>query len=125
MATAAEVGTYASGTIELQERVLDAICTADGSWIGPGADVLTAAVEQGAFPWPTRVDRLHLTGVIIQVGDIQLLASWLNQDVAAAQRHLDEYWPENERQTIIPTSMPFRLDVLPGAHMSGRLLVAP
>ncbi len=112
----------AHGTIELQEHELDVILMADGSWIGPGAVELTYAIEVGAFRWPRRIDRLRLMGVVIQVGDIHLLASWLNQDVRAAYRHLDEYWPESERQSIIPTSMPFRLDLSPGAHIQGRLL---
>ncbi len=120
----AAAAAYASGTIQLQERELDAIRLADGTWIGPGSDILTKAIEQGRFSWPSRVERLHLIGVVIEVGDIKLLASWLNQDVAAAQRHLDEYWPEAERQTIIPTTMPFRIVAQPGAHVSGRLLVA-
>lgn len=108
---------------ELIEHELDVIRVADGSWIGPGADILTQAIEVGYFRQPRRVDRLHLLGVTITVGDIRLLASWLNQDVVAAQRHLDEYWPAAERQTIIPTCMPFKLDPTPGAHMQGRLLV--
>ncbi len=108
---------------ELVEHELDAIRAPDGSWFGPGADILEQAIEAGMFRWPRRVDRLRLIGVLVLVGDIDKLASWLNQDVASAQRHLEEYWPADERQTIIPTCMPFRLEPTPGAHMRGRLLV--
>ncbi len=114
---------HPEGTNELVEHELDVVRTEAGLWMGPGADILQQAIDAGMFHWPRRIERLLLIGVVIEVGDIHRLASWLNQDVASAQRHLEEYWPTDEHQSIIPTCMPFRLVTVPGARIRGRLLV--
>ena len=111
------------GTVELYEHELDATYDGDGVWSGPGADILAHAITWGTFRWPRRVERLRLQGVIVHAGDIDTLADILNRDAAGAQQYLNEFWPEEERQVRIPTSMPFRLALQPGARMQGRLLV--
>lgn len=99
-------------------------------WSGPGSEILNEAIERGWLTWPKCIDQIELTGEAMLTtapnGKARIQAGFPHPSVVEGQDAIDflaHEWPMDKRQTIIPSICCFGIDAVPGARITGRLLI--
>ena len=126
--TLRDFGDAATGSTRLRSEVINVKLDGTGKWYGEGAkDLARALASPLGFSWPKRMDSLELVLVTVELGDLTTPEASRIYNPDGTFRNgihppLSEYWPESDRQSLIPSCVPFRLVGRPGASSIKGLL---
>lgn len=110
--------------IRLLAEPMDVTLGKDGKWHGAHADALNAAlrVADHGFTWPRMLKDIILTNAAIEPLDFDHLLSPVAKRAEYAHvlpQLRERAWPATERQSRIPSSLPFRIVGKAGARLKG------